>query len=343
MVSKQISMLEDHLECRLLNRTTRHHGLTEAGHLYLEHCKSILDQNSGIEDVLGERSAEPRGTLRVNAPASYGRLFIAPLMGEFLNRYPSLRTELVLSDHYIDIIEEGFDLAVRIGGDTPPSLIARKIDQTRHGLYASPNWLAAHGHVWTFVERPSRPLGRPQATLAIDDDFPARRPFVTQFGQCRLVEELLGHGEQHPFFFLEVAIGQFQELIDHGFKGVGIGFLPGGPEKIVKPAVFFAHHGKRPHLPEVGFQAREQQVFLDLGMRKEKPFQHRDGAMNLLNVIGVRGRITHVPEQFVDNGVFTQQGIGELHKGILVVIGDGASGTGGKGITTRRIDNLDLG
>ncbi|MCH7909326.1 MAG: LysR family transcriptional regulator [Candidatus Hydrogenedentes bacterium] len=146
MVSKQISMLEDHLGCRLLNRTTRRHSLTEAGHLYLEHCKSILDQNSGMEDVLGERSAEPRGTLRVNAPVSYGRLFIAPLMGEFLDRYPSLRTDLVLSDQFSDIIEEGYDVAVRIGGDTPPSLMARKIDQTRHSLYASPNWLATNGH-----------------------------------------------------------------------------------------------------------------------------------------------------------------------------------------------------
>ncbi len=146
MVSKQISMLEDHLGCRLLNRTTRRHSLTEAGHLYLEHCKSILDQNAGMEDVLNERSAEPRGTLRVNAPVSYGRLFIAPLMGEFLDRYPSLRTDLDLSDHYIDIIEEGFDLGVRIGGDTPPTLIARKIDETRHGLYASPSWLATYGH-----------------------------------------------------------------------------------------------------------------------------------------------------------------------------------------------------
>ncbi len=146
MVSKQISMLEDRLGCRLLNRTTRRHSLTEAGHLYLEHCKSILDQNSGIEDVLGERSTEPRGTLRVSGPVSYGRLFIAPLMAEFLDRYPGLRTDLVLNDHFSDIIEEGFDLAVRIGGDTPPSLIARKIDEMRHGLYASPNWLAAHGH-----------------------------------------------------------------------------------------------------------------------------------------------------------------------------------------------------
>ncbi len=146
MVSKQISMLEDHLGCRLLNRTTRRHSLTEAGHLYLDHCKSILDQNSGMEDVLNERSAEPRGTLRVNAPMSYGRLFIAPLMAEFMDRYPDLRTDLVLSDRFRDIIEEGFDLTVRIGGDTPPSLIARKIDETRHGLYASPDWLAAHGH-----------------------------------------------------------------------------------------------------------------------------------------------------------------------------------------------------
>ena len=103
----------------------------------------------------------------------------------------------------------------------------------------------------------------------------------------------MGHGEQHSVFFLEVAIGQFQELIDHGFKGAGIGFLLGGLEKIVKPAVFSAHYGKRPHLPEVGFQEREQQVFLDLGMGKEKPLQHRDGAMILLNAISVRGRITH--------------------------------------------------
>ncbi len=146
MVSKQISMLEDHLGCRLLNRTTRRHSLTEAGRLYLEHCKSIIGQNSSMEDVLSERSAEPRGTLRVNAPVSYGRLFIAPLMAEFMDSYPGLRTDLVLSDHYSDIIEGGFDLAIRIGGETPPSLIARKIGETRHGLYASPNWLAAYGH-----------------------------------------------------------------------------------------------------------------------------------------------------------------------------------------------------
>ena len=163
--------------------------------------------------------------------------------------------------------------------------------------------MSAYSQKRKFVECPSRRLlsarclGRPLTPLAIDDDFPVRRPFVTQLGQCRFVEEPLGHGEQHLFFFLEVAIGQFHELIDHGFKGAGIGFLLGGLEKIVKPAVLFAHHGKRPHLPEVGFQAREQQVFLDFGMRKENLFKHRDGAMNFRNVIGVRGRITHVPKQ----------------------------------------------
>jgi DNA-binding transcriptional LysR family regulator len=111
----------------------------------LEHCRSILDQISGTEDVLNDRSTEPRGTLRINAPLVYGREFIAPLMGEFLDRYPSLRTELVLSDHFGDIIEQGFDVAVRIGGDTSSSLIAQKIDETGHGIYASPTWLATYG------------------------------------------------------------------------------------------------------------------------------------------------------------------------------------------------------
>ncbi len=144
LVSKQIAMLESHLNTRLFNRTTRHHSLTEAGQLYLDHSKSVIDQVAAMDDELNERSVEPRGTLRINAPLSYGQIRIAPLLAKFMKQFPALKIDLVLTDSFIDLIDEGFDIAIRIGGHVPASMIARKIDETQLGLYASTDWLAAN-------------------------------------------------------------------------------------------------------------------------------------------------------------------------------------------------------
>ena len=145
VVSKQISSLEEHLGSRLFNRTTRRHSLTEAGRLYLGHARSILEQVAATEEVLAEQSNKPQGTLRVSAPLSYGRIAIAPLLPSFLEACPDLRLDLDFSDRFVDLVDEGIDVAIRVGGDTESNLIGRAIDETRHGLFASPVYLEKFG------------------------------------------------------------------------------------------------------------------------------------------------------------------------------------------------------
>lgn len=145
VVSKQISALEDHLGSRLLNRTTRNHSLTEAGRLYLDHARTVLEQITTTEEVLKEQSSTPQGTLRIGAPLSYGRLVIAPLLPSFLERYPDLRLDLDLTDRFVDLVEDGIDVAIRVGGDRQSNLIGRAIGKTCHGFYASPSYLKKHG------------------------------------------------------------------------------------------------------------------------------------------------------------------------------------------------------
>ena len=145
VVSKQIASLEDHLGTRLLNRTTRRNSLTEAGRLYLDHARSVLEQIATTEDVLAEQSVEPQGVLRISAPVSYGQFAIAPLLPDFLDAFPQLRLELDLTDRFVDLVEEGIDVAIRVGGDMESNLIGRAIDETRHGYFASPAYVKKYG------------------------------------------------------------------------------------------------------------------------------------------------------------------------------------------------------
>ena len=145
VVSKQISSLEEHLGTRLLNRTTRRNSLTEAGRLYLDHARSVLEQIAITEDVLAEQTATPQGVLRISAPVSYGQIAIAPLLPKFLDTYPKLRLDLDLTDRFVDLVEDGIDVAIRVGGDLESNLIGRAIDETRHGYFASPAYVKTHG------------------------------------------------------------------------------------------------------------------------------------------------------------------------------------------------------
>ena len=119
-VSKHVSALEDHLGVRLLNRTTRRLSLTEAGVSYYEWCKRIAVEIEDAENSVTRLHAEPRGNLKVNAPMSFGRLHLAPAMPEFLERYPHVTLEMSMDDRVVDLIEDGFDLAVRISGVSFP-------------------------------------------------------------------------------------------------------------------------------------------------------------------------------------------------------------------------------
>lgn len=141
MVSKHVQTLEARLGVRLLQRSTRRVALTEAGSRYHARASAWLDDMETTEAELAQLTAEPRGTLRVSAPMSFGRVHVAPLLAEFLARYPGVRIDLALADRAVDLIEDGYDLAVRIGDLADSSLVCRRLAASRLLLCAAPDYL----------------------------------------------------------------------------------------------------------------------------------------------------------------------------------------------------------
>jgi DNA-binding transcriptional LysR family regulator len=144
-VTRLIAALEDRLGARLLQRTTRSVALTDAGARYLERARQIL---ADVEEAEGAAEGEhslPRGRLVVSAPVGFGRLHVAPVMSQYLKRYPEVAAELRLSDLMINLVEEGVDVAVRIGHLADSSLVARHVGEMRRIVVASPTYLKAHG------------------------------------------------------------------------------------------------------------------------------------------------------------------------------------------------------
>jgi DNA-binding transcriptional LysR family regulator len=146
-VSKHVAALEEHLRTRLLHRTTRRLSLTTAGAAYYERCVRILDEVAETERSLSSAAAEPHGLLRVNAPMSFGLLHLSPLIPEFLARWPALALDVGFTDRFIDLVEEGVDLVIRIASSLPDSatLVAQRLARARQLLVASPAYLRAHG------------------------------------------------------------------------------------------------------------------------------------------------------------------------------------------------------
>lgn len=144
-VSKQVSRLEDRLGVRLLNRSTRRLGLTEAGRDFYERARRIVSEVEEAEQAASSRQVSPRGLLRVNAPVTYGITHLSPILPEFMKRYPEIRVELVMNDRFVDLIEEGFDLAVRVADLPDSSLVARRLRGARHLVCAAPAYLAQRG------------------------------------------------------------------------------------------------------------------------------------------------------------------------------------------------------
>lgn len=142
--SKYVSQLEAHLGGRLLNRTTRHVSTTESGRLYFERCRDILHHLDEADGAVSGLSQEPRGTLRVSAPTNFASLHLAPLATRFMQRYPEVKVEMMCSDRHVDLVDEGYDLAVRIGNISSPELIARRLTRCRHVIVASPDYLDEH-------------------------------------------------------------------------------------------------------------------------------------------------------------------------------------------------------
>lgn len=145
LVSKYVSKLEERLDIRLLNRTTRKVSLTEAGTDYFQHAQQILLSIDDMESKLGGLQQNPKGTLRISAPVSFALKHMAQLVTDFQSLYPSVMIDLQLTDRKVDIVEEGFDIALRIGQLKSSSLIAKYVAPIRVILCASPDYLKKHG------------------------------------------------------------------------------------------------------------------------------------------------------------------------------------------------------
>jgi len=144
-VSNAVSRLEDRLGVRLLARTTRQVNLTEDGAAYFERCRQILGELDEAERVLRKARAVPVGRLRVDMPVAFGRLKIVPHLGAFQARYPEVELALTFTDRYIDLVEEGVDIAVRFGPLGDSTLIARRLTETRFHVVGSPAYFARAG------------------------------------------------------------------------------------------------------------------------------------------------------------------------------------------------------
>jgi len=143
--SKQVSRLEQALGARLLNRTTRSLSLTEVGAQVYEHCARIVAESEAALLAAQRLAAEPRGTLKISASVAFGKQHIAPLMPEFLARYPEIQVQLVLADRFVDMAEEGFDLVVRLTENPGLNLVARRIAPIRYVVCAAPDYLKRMG------------------------------------------------------------------------------------------------------------------------------------------------------------------------------------------------------
>jgi DNA-binding transcriptional LysR family regulator len=143
---KAVARLEDRLGARLLNRTTRALSLTDEGRTFHEHGAQILAAIDHAEDSVSGAGGAPRGVLRVTLPDAFGRLVVLPVLRQYLEAWPELQVEVSFTDRLVDLVEEGFDLAVRIGGaDLDAGLVSRVVATSRPYLCASPAYLARHG------------------------------------------------------------------------------------------------------------------------------------------------------------------------------------------------------
>ena len=143
--SRHVAELESHLQTRLLHRTTRRVSLTETGRSYYERCVQLLADLGEAEQEAARAAVVPRGTIKLTTSAAFGTRHVAPAIAEFLRRHPEVSFDVSLSERIIDLVEEGFDLAIRIGAPGAQNLVARKLGETRVVPCAAPAYLARHG------------------------------------------------------------------------------------------------------------------------------------------------------------------------------------------------------
>lgn len=151
-VSRGVGRLEDRLGIKLFRRTTRSMSLTDDGRLYFEQCRAAIAQIDDAEKNITGQQNEPRGLLRISAPSTYAHYRLLPRLADFKSRYPLIELDINIANRNIDFVEDGYDVAIRLG--TPPEsrLIARKLEDARVGVYASPAYLKKHGALTSLAD-----------------------------------------------------------------------------------------------------------------------------------------------------------------------------------------------
>jgi DNA-binding transcriptional LysR family regulator len=151
-VSRQVALLEERLQARLLYRTTRRVSLTEAGQTFLARCQRLIEERDEAFLTIGDLHSAPTGLLRMTAAVAYGERFIVPLVNEFMAGYPALKVEIELTNRTLDMVHEGFDLAIRLGRLSESSLIATRLAPRAMYLCAAPAYLEKYGRPHTLSE-----------------------------------------------------------------------------------------------------------------------------------------------------------------------------------------------
>ena len=216
-VSRQISALETRLATRLFHRTTRKVSVTETGQVYFQQCRQVLDGLQEAERMVTNLHAVPRGKLRITAPVIYGERTIAPLVNDFVLRYPELEVELNLTNRTLDLVAEGFDLAIRMGALESSSLVARRLASRTQYVCASPLYLAKRGTPHSLLE-----LEKHNCLQGSHDHW--------RFQDNDKIRSLKIKGN--------IVCGSGWALLDAALKGVGIVQLP---EYYVQPHLDSGH------------------------------------------------------------------------------------------------------
>jgi DNA-binding transcriptional LysR family regulator len=144
-VSKAITKLERSLHAQLLNRSTRGLSVTELGAAFYEHCSRIIEEAELAAQLVAQLHSEPRGVLKVTTSVAFGTLHVAPALPEFLARYPDVRIDMTVTDRFVDLVEEGYDIAIRIVREPPLNFIARELAPVRRVVCATPEYFARTG------------------------------------------------------------------------------------------------------------------------------------------------------------------------------------------------------
>ncbi len=145
VVTRQVAALEKDLGVRLLNRSTRHVSLSEAGEQYYDGCVELLERFEALDALVAGQADRATGLLRLSAPLDFGRMYLRSAVREFLSREPGIRVEIIFEDRFVDLLDERFDMSLRIGRLPDSSLVARKLGEVCIACYASPDYLALNG------------------------------------------------------------------------------------------------------------------------------------------------------------------------------------------------------